>query len=280
MNMKKTLLLSALALMSIIALNAQTKIWNLGGDPTVTANGSPAFPLTTGIGIGDGSAGNPAFPVMINGLGITGISTNLNMGGVNASVKSFTDASSVTYNFVNRFQFNGAGYTGALNTDVTPSVFVPTQRFLSFNVAGNSIIYAIGVTGSSTSARAMFVTDGTKLIGSMAFPAATVYNDATVNYTGPATTLYVFCNSSINLALLSATNYVATSTAVKTVLADQGVTFNGTEIVNSKGLAIEVYSVLGKQVATSNMNISTTNFQKGVYIVRLKGTSDSMKIAL
>jgi len=278
--MKKTLLLSAMILLATIAVNAQTKIWNMGGDPTVSANGAPAFALSSGIGTGDGSAGNPAYPVIINGLGITGLSTSATMGGVNASAKTFTDANSVSYSFANRFQFAGGGYGSAAATDATPLVNMPTQRYLSFNVSGNSKVYAIGITGTSSTAKKIFVTNGTTLIGTMDFPAASVLNDATVNYTGPATTLYIFCNASCNLYLLSATNYVATSTGVSTVLADKGISFNGTEISNTKNLPVEVYNVLGKKVASSSASIATTNFVKGVYIVRVAGASDSLKISI
>ena len=274
--MKKTLLLSAMMLLAIVALNAQaTKVWNLGGDPTLAAT-SPAFPVVAGIGIGDGTAGNPAYPVNINGLLITGIATNANMGAVNASAKTFG-----SYAFANRFQLNGAGYTGAVATDLTPGTYnMPTQRYLSFKVLGNSTIYAIGVTGSNSSSRALFVTTGTSFVGKMDFPSGTgTLNDATVTYTGPATTLYVFGNSSINLCLLSATNYDL-NTVVKAVLADKGVSFNGSEVVNTKGLEIEVYNMLGKKVATSKTNIATTNFQKGIYVVRVTGTNDSLKFSI
>ena len=274
--MKKTLLLSAMILMAIIAVNAQTtKVWNLGGDATLAAT-SPAFPLTTGIGIGDGTAGNPAFPVNINGLLINGIPTNLNMGAVNASAKTFG-----TYSFVNRFQFNGAGYPSAVNTDLTPGTYnMPTQRYLSFKVLGNSTIYAIGVTGSNAASRSLFVTDGTTFIGKLDFPSGTgLLNDATVNYTGPAATLYVFGNSSINLCLLSATNY-DTHTAVTPIIAENGISFNGSEVVNTNGLGIEVYNVLGKKVVTSKTNISTLNFPKGIYVVRITGSNESLKFSI
>ena len=268
-------------IMAVVALNAQAKkIWNLGGDPTVATNGAPVFPLSAGIGTGDGTAGNPAYPVNINGLLITGNPTSGNMGGVNASAKTFTDASSVAYSFPNRFQFNGAGYTGAANTDANPGTNnIPTQRYLSFKVLGNSSIYAIGVTGSSSSPRSIFVTDGTTFIGKMDFPASSALNDATVNYTGPAATLYVFCNAALNLCYLSATNY-DTHTAINPVLADKGVSFNGSEILNDKGLNLEVYNVLGKKVASAKTSISTTNFQKGIYIVRVSGLNDSLKIVI
>ncbi|MDR3653608.1 MAG: DUF4957 domain-containing protein [Paludibacter sp.] len=74
--------------------------------------------------------------------------------------------------------------------------------------------------------------------------------------------------------------YLNATTAVKQTLSDKGVSFNGTEIVNTKGLPIEVYSVLGKKVASSMTSIPTTNFQKGVYIVRVSGLNDSLKICI
>jgi len=278
--MKRTLLFTAIACMTFFGASAQ-KVWNLGGDPTVATAGASAFSLSAGIGTGDGTTGNPAFPVVIDGLSITGIAGNANMGLVEASAKTFTDANGVAYSFANRFKNNGGGYTNATTTDVTPSVNMPTQRYLSFKVSGNSKIYVIALSGSSSASRKLFVTDGTNLIGSIAFPAATVLSDGSVNYTGPATTIYLYSNASINFALLSATNYVSAATAsVSSVLSDKGVSFNGTEISNNKGLALEVYSVLGKRVANSVTSIPTNNFQKGVYIVRISGSNDSLKICI
>ncbi len=266
--MKKTLLLLTVTFFCI-ALNAQ-KVWNLGGDLTLAAT-APAFPLSAGIGTGDGSAGNPAFPVNINGLNITGILTNLNMGAVNASAKTFG-----TYSFPNRFQLNGAGYSGAVNTDATPLVNMPTQRYLSFNVSGNSTIYIIGITGSASSPRKVFVTDGTNYVGAVDFPASSALNDGTITYTGPATTLYVFGNAACNLTYLSATNYVA-PTAVNPVFADKGISYNGSHVLNSKGLDIEVYNMLGKKVANSTENISVEKFDKGIYLVRTEGIKETLK---
>ena len=277
--MKKTLLLSAIAFVAIFGLNAQvTKVWNLGGDPGIEST-APAFAVSSGIGTGDGSAGNPAFPVIINGLSITGILANANMGAVNASAKTITDATSYTFNFVNRFQFNGGGYTGAAVGDLIPTVNKPVQRYISFEVAGNSTVRAIGITGSNNTVRRVFVTDGTNLVGTFKY-YGTALVDSTVTYTGPATTLYMYCSSSCNMYYLSATNYVAVVTSVNKVLTEKGVSFNGAEILNTKGLSLEVYNVLGKKVAGSLTSIPTTNFQKGVYIVRAAGLNDSLKICI
>jgi hypothetical protein len=67
---------------------------------------------------------------------------------------------------------------------------------------------------------------------------------------------------------------------INQVLSDKGISFNGTEIVNTKGLPIEVYNVLGKRMVSSITSISTANFQKGVYIVRATGINGSLKICI
>ena len=74
--------------------------------------------------------------------------------------------------------------------------------------------------------------------------------------------------------------YYNSTLTVNHVLSDKGVSFNGTEVVNSKGLDLEVYNVLGKKVAASKTNIATTNFQKGIYVVRVSGTNESLKISI
>ncbi|MEI6556417.1 MAG: T9SS type A sorting domain-containing protein [Paludibacter sp.] len=282
--MKKTLLLSALAFIVILGLNAQTTIWNMGGDPTVAAAGSPAWPLSAGLasGVLNGTVVTPGGTETINGLTITtgAVVTTTPCGVVSASVKSFTSPTTTkAYAFVNKFLLNGAGYTGAVNTDVTPTLKMPTQKYASFQVSGNSTVYMIGITGSSSSARKMFLTDGTNLIGSgIDFPAGTNLSEGTITYTGPATTLYLFGNASVALYYLSATGVVIAG--VNQVLSDKGVSYNGIEIVNSKGLDIEVYNMLGKRVATSKTNIPTTNLPKGIYVVRASGINESLKISI
>ncbi|MDD4968172.1 MAG: hypothetical protein PHT07_01965 [Paludibacter sp.] len=278
--MKKTLLFTVAVLLTAVSLSAQT-VWNLGGDPTVATNGSAAWPLNTGLA--NGSSTTYGGTETVNGLTITTgmISTTSLCGVVSASVKGFTSpTTSITYAFVNKFLLNGAGYTGATNTDVTPLVNMPTQKYASFDVSGNSTIYMIGVTGSNGSARNAFVTNGTSLIGTVNFPSSNAaLSEGIINYTGPATKLYLFFNASIALCYLSATNVVVT-TSVNQVLSDKGISYNGNEILNTNGLSLEVYNVIGKKVAASMASIPTNKFQKGVYIVRAAGLNDSMKICL
>ncbi|NDV46392.1 hypothetical protein D0T49_04975 [Paludibacter sp. 221] len=55
--------------------------------------------------------------------------------------------------------------------------------------------------------------------------------------------------------------------------------FNGTEIVNENGLSLQVYNTVGSLVRTSNSNITMTDLQSGVYIVRAEGVKGALKIS-
>lgn len=272
--MKKTLLTIFVSVLATTTLFSQgsDKVWVLGNDVT-------NFPVSSGIGAG------PNKTVYKDGLGIhTGNIEGANMGQVDASKKSFT-IGETTYSYDNRFKFNGAGYPGGAVGQTTPSsgtpavdYFMPTQRYLSFKVLGNSTIKAHAITGSTGTQRNLFVTDGTKLIGTMAVADDGLIAEYSVTYTGPATTLYLFCNYALNLYYLSATNYDI-KTSVNKPTIDKVVSFNGTDIVNEKNLSLEVYNVLGKLIAKSNTTINTNNFEKGIYMVRAQGVQDAFKFS-
>lgn len=222
--MKKTLLFVAVLMATSLMTFGQTnKVWNVGNDPTL-------FPVSAGIGAG------PDKSVYVDGLGIhTGTITNSNMGQVEAGAKTFTSpTTSTAYSFINRFKYNGAGYSGAAAADVTPTVNMPTQRYLSFQVAGNSTIYVIGASGSSGSSRNLFLTNGTTLVGTVNFPDSPL-SEGTFTYTGPATNLYLFCNQAVNLYYISATNVV----------------LSGLNTPNSSKKIVDIqnYDILGKQVS-------------------------------
>lgn len=273
--MRKTLLLTTVSICVSFMLNAQT-VWNFGNDAT-------NFPVFAGLANGTGNpATSPGGTETINGLticaGLVSETSSSPCGVVAASSKTFTSpTTSTAYTFVNRFMLNGAGYTGAANTDASPLVFMPTLRYAKFNVSGNSTIYMIGVTGSNGSARNAFITDGTKLIGVVNFPSAnTSLTEGTINYEGPATTLYLYFNASIALYYMSATNVIPTS--VDKVFSDKGISYNGSQISNSNALKMSVYDITGKHILSANSNVSTANLAKGIYIVKAEGVEGALKI--
>ena len=215
--MKKLLLLTVSAFfISATSLNAQNYEWAFGTD---TKN----FPVAAGY----------SEEITIEGLIITpGGETPgsiANMGQVDASKKTFED---VTY--TNRFKFNGAGYAGAKLTDVEPTVFMPTQRYLSFKVDGGVTIEALAISGKTGEARSIFVTDGEKLIGSMVLSTENDISKYTVTYTGGAATLYLFCNQANNLYSLKV---ISGGSSIENAEADKG------EVVS-----VLYYDLTGKQV--------------------------------
>lgn len=274
--MKKTLLFATALMLCSVAINSQTT-WNFGGDAT-------NWPVFAGLANGNANPATlPGGTETVNGLtinaGLVASTSTSPCGVVSASSKTFTSTGGTVYSFANKFMLNGSGYTGAVNTDATPLVNMPTSRYASFSVSGNSTIYMIGMTGSNTSSRKLFVTDGTTYVGGVDFPGQASgtppLNDGTITYTGPATTLYVFGNASVALYYLSATNAVLTS--VNKTLSDKGVGYNGSEVSNKNGLSLEIYNMLGKKVASSITAISTSNLQKGVYLVRSAGIKEGLK---
>lgn len=224
----KKLILSASVLVVALFVNAQNYEWNFGNDRT-------NFPEIAGYP--DGAT--------INGLTIS--SGNANMGQTESSQKTWND---VTYEY--RFKFNGAGYTGASVDDETPSTNMPSQRYISFAVDGNVTILVHGITGSSSQARRIFVTDGTGLIGTVLLPAGSDITEHTVNYTGNAATLYMFCNQACNLYYLRVTSETS---SVNGIPADKG------EVVSTV-----YFDVTGKKITseTTGLVIKRITYSSGL----------------
>ena len=269
--MKKTLLFAfAIALSSTLAFGqGVTQVWAFGTD-------TQKFPVGFYFSSNPAIANEQAF---VDELGIhKGAQANNNMGEIRASSKTFGE-----YSFVNRFQFNGGGYEGGAVAHTEPTVMMPTQRYISFTVGGNSTISVIGITGSAGDTRRVFFTNGTSLLGTAVFPAGSDAAEYSFNYTGTGTTIYAFCNAACNLYRLSVTNVVTNalkSTSTNNTFKNNEVYFNGNEIVNSNNIAIEVFNVLGKRVLTTSTSVSVRELSQGIYIIRAEGSKEVLKIKI
>lgn len=264
--MKKILLIMTVTLLTVTFSKAQT-VWNFSNDPfgvNGAAGGSAAIDFTHNYATSDS-------------LLVLGTDGSVNWTGLTTNSKTI-DGISYTY----RLQTGGGG------SPVSPSL-IPTTRYILFTVSGASTINIGMISSSSSSTRTLIIVNDDQSvkdsITSISGSSASTY---TYNYSGKAGKVYLYSRSSgINYYYLSATNVIKTTlpflpslSTVRNVLADKGITFNGTEITNSQNLNIELYSVLGKRVATANTSISTSNLPKGVYIVRVKGSTDALKISL
>ncbi len=160
--------------------------------------------------------------------------------------------------------------------------YMPTTRYLAINVAGASTFNFGMMSSSSSASRIMYIVNKDEvLLDSIVEIVGSGIANYTYNYNGPATTLYFYSKSSgINFYVIKATNVVSGTSSLKNSILNKGVSFNGKEILNNQNLNIEVYSVLGKLVTTSNSNISTANMPKGVYLIRAQGVKEVLKISV
>jgi hypothetical protein len=185
-----------------------------------------------------------------------------------------------TYSFTQRLKLGGSGGFTAENR------YMPTTRALVFQVSGPGTITVCCLSSSSSSDRRLLLTNGTDSISSFSAPGS--YSDAdgnnipleTFNYTGGAATLYLYSvNSGVNIYLLdvsSAINMV--DIIIDTPIQNTFASFNGSEIVNTNGLSLEVLNASGNSIISSSApTIATAQLPKGVYIVREVGTSNILK---
>ena len=264
--MKKTLLISAMAFIAIIGLNAQT-VWNFSLAPYGAAGatgGSAVIDFTKDY-------------VTADSLLVIGTNGTVNWTGLTTNAKTI-DGTAYSY----RLQTGGGG------SPTAPSK-IPVTRYLLFTVSGPSVIKVGMMSSSSTATRTLIVVNADEsLVDSVVNISGTAAATYTYNYSGKAGKVYLYSRASgINYYYLSVTNVVKTSkpflplgTGLNSALTEKTITFNGSEVINPKGLNIEIYNMLGKRVATSNTNIATKSFQKGIYVVRVNGTNESLKISI
>ncbi len=231
--MKKLLLsVAALALVAFSA-NAEDKTWNF----STWADGT----------------GYPLGPTVVDGLTINGIESNTNFMAINANNKTIGGVA-----FTKRAQTNGAGFGTGQDEGI------PTQRYVSFNVAGASTVKVWFMSGNTSSTRWAIVSNGTTVVDK-----ASETNQATgtvleASYTGPAGTLYVYGDAAINIYQISATNV---TTGIKDAISSDLLKKVGNELVNPTNLEVTVIGVGGAKVLTSSeASINLSGLAAGQYV--------------
>lgn len=258
--MKRTLLLSTFALMSVFALDAQTHLLTFENLYQQIITGIDAgTDVATYVTVG-------APKILLNQDRTVGIFTlvspstrTLRMDSCNATFAGHSHNARI------RLEPNGAS-----NTTNGRKIYIDCPA------AG---LLTVGCW-TTTAARGYTVEDAT----------GTVISNANASMSAVTETLNLpLHNYNITTAGRVVLNpnagfyygfvqFVVAGTSVKQVLSDKGITFNGSEISNTKNVALEVYNVLGKKIANSTTSISTKNFLKGVYVVRIAGSDNAMKI--
>jgi len=196
-----------------------------------------------------------------------------NLGAITVNKSTWSDG----YVSVNRFQLNGAGYGAA-----TGFVATPTQRFVYFDVNGDSDVKIWFRGGSSTAGtfRTLFLTDGKNVIKeekSVEGVAAILEG----SYRGPAARLFIFDDAACNLYKITATNVGTTTehtSGIDQITFTEDLYIEQGNLINNTGLSAEVYAVSGARLLSSSASsLSLNELPKGVYIVRVAGINAAIK---
>lgn len=248
------------------AMNAQTKIWDLGGGvaPWTVANS----PYTSNTVIDN------------LGLQIQGGTGTANFGATNPSVKSF--ASTPAYTSVNRFQLNGGG-------SALTGTFLPVQRFLYFTAAG-SVSVEVCFVGGGSGNRTLYVTDGTNVLGSLTATESTTAQVLTTTAAVVNGTVYIYADQACNLYRVKVTGPLGTTTlgnndfqpqsTLNVVAANKQVNISNVTSTTE----VNVYSMTGALVKNLKIEADTVFDlpNSGLYVVNVKSADGekSVKVAI
>ncbi|RXP46877.1 T9SS C-terminal target domain-containing protein [Lutibacter sp. HS1-25] len=263
--MRKSLHLIILPMLLLTAaLQAQTKIWDFGGDPSYA---SPEQ-----IALWPVAAFNAAQDATVekDKLFLVGDDNGDKFGQIeNSGGKTWDAGTSDEYTAVNRFKTNGAA--APLGT------YLPSISYLYFPVTGDVSVKIWYRSGSADATRELYVTDGVNLLAS-ASRADTDPHVLTATKTG-AGTLYIYsAGNAFNLYKIEVTGpgtsdlVLAVNNVASPVTTNLYANGNSIFVTNVKSSSeIKIYSMLGalvKEVETSedtNFNIAS-----GIYIATIK----------
>ncbi|WP_434036476.1 T9SS type A sorting domain-containing protein [Formosa sp. 4Alg 33] len=270
--MKKKLLSIVLPLLLFsVMVNAQTKVWDFGGDPAYTSQEQielwPVAPFY--------AAENQT--VERDRLFLVGDDDGDKFGQIeNSGGKTWDADSDDEYTAVNRFKFNG----GSGITDAMPSI-----SYLYFPVTGEVNVKVWFRSGSSSADRTIYISDGVNVLNS--FDAIVDNTDAetlTANYTGDEGNIYIYNSNSFNLYKVEVTGPGAEDLTLGIDSRDSIVSANidaiGNKInisnVKSKSI-INVYNITGALVKTLTVKSdSSFSLRTGLYIATVK-TAEGQK---
>lgn len=253
----KKIYLFGTALLSILSM---TGAW--GQAPTMTLTGN-SLGATTTLNFPIGAPEINNCPAVYCDLG------TIEMGKT-ASASFTLEAANLTYEQIDQMYSNGITFTDPDETEVSDS---------PITFSGNPVdVY----------------TD--QMLGNQSFPLTVANGKGSINTTVTATytptqvgkdtvaVLFSYISASASTydaykTVLFVANVVeeGTSTGLFDSPVLEGITFNGSEIINSQNQTIAVYNTAGQIVASSNKNINMSAYPAGVYVIKAANGA-SMKI--
>lgn len=151
---------------------------------------------------------------------------------------------------------------------------LPTRRYLTFDVTGNSTVKIWARASGSSTPRALSLMDATATeVGHFDSTGSTDGFILESNYVGAATTLYIhFIDNAFNLYKIEATNVVLGVEDVSPVSTNIKAIGDRIYVSNVKlNTEVNIYSIAGALVKSFKTNSDTDfNFKSGLYIATVK----------
>ncbi|SFZ92748.1 Por secretion system C-terminal sorting domain-containing protein [Flaviramulus basaltis] len=263
--MKKKLLLFILPLLLLtITIQAQTKIWDFGGDPAYASSEQLAlWPI-----VAFNAAENTT--VEKDNLFLVGDDSGDKFGQIeNSGGKTWDAGTADEYTAVNRFKMNGAA--GPLGT------FLPTYSYLYFPVTGDVEVKVWYRSSSADVTRELYITDGTSLLASVD-GADTDAHILSATKSGSGN-VYIFgAGNSFNLYKIEVTGtgaadlLLSNNDVVSHVSTNLKAIGNRIYVSNVKSTTdINIYSIAGALVKSlKTKNDMNFDFKSGLYIATIK----------
>ncbi|MEL1254922.1 T9SS type A sorting domain-containing protein [Flavobacterium sp. DGU38] len=254
---RKLLYLTAIAIFSIVSLNAQNTVWDFGTD-------TATWPV---------SAAGYSTDTTIQGLGIYPAPSGTTIGQVDGNPYTFTDG----YVSVNRFKMGGSSaVTGNL----------PTSRYLYFTVAGSGKVKVWFRSGSNSATRTITVSDGTTVLGSASSvptgsPLSAPGVILEVPYTNVNGKIYIYNDAACYIYKIEVIpNSLGTDSFQK---KSSVIVFGNDGKINVENVTaatkVSVYNITGALVrSTETSEDVSLSVNSGVYIVKAKSAEGEKSV--
>tara|TARA_R110002111_G_scaffold84431_4_gene132308 strand:- start:4853 stop:5680 length:828 start_codon:yes stop_codon:yes gene_type:complete len=261
--MKKKLLLLVLPMLLFVAtLQAQTKVWDFGGDPTYTSPEQIALWPVVAFNAAESAT------IEKDNLFLVGDSSGDKFGQIeNAGGATWDTGTPDEYTSINRFKFNGGS---------APVDFLPSYSYMYFPVSGPVDVKIWFRSGSSSDTeRILYISDGSTLLNSFQAVGNGDPETITASYTGTGGNIYIYDSNSFNLYKIEVTGAgadVLSINNIDTTINTSVKSANDRIYISNvtSNTEVNIYSITGALVKTVNTNTDLDfSFNSGLYFARV-----------
>ncbi|WP_439132942.1 T9SS type A sorting domain-containing protein [Polaribacter sp.] len=260
---KKLLLLTLTFAVFCLTQNAQTKVWDFGGDSNYTS----ADQITMWPVVSFNAA--EATTVEKDGLFLVGDSDGDKFGQVeNSGGKTWDEGTADEYKAINRFKFNGGSNPDDNNLN-------PTHSYMYFPVSG-PVSVKVWYRSGGSSERTLYISDETSVLSEVTKTDDTEAYTITADYAGTGENIKIYCSNSFNLYKIEVTGAGAATlslTPIQETIKTKVKAYNNRIYISNVNTKTEVkiYSITGALVKTINTTRNTNiGIKNGLWVAKIK----------